>query len=304
MDENMNNGQNTDANQQMYQQNGQQMYGQTDMNQQMYQQNGQQMYGGQPYGQTGMNQQMYQQNGQQMYGGQPYGQTDMNQQMYQQNGQQMYGGQPYGQTGMNQQMYTNQQTPSGKSSKFDLDKIKDTINNNKNLVIMCGAALVALILIIVLARGFLGHGKQSPKGVAKAYTKAYAKDKPKDIYKLYDKKFIKETMKEYDYGKDDIMDEIEDEIDDFYDDLEYYEIGKVKKIKCDIEEVEKAKGKDLKDMKEYFDEYADLKISGLASVEMEWEIKGKDDDIDYKAYVYTYKRMGKWYLYNASQYKD
>lgn len=240
-----------------------------------------------------------------MYGGQVYGQPGANQQMYQQSGQQMYGGQVYGQPDANQQMYSNQQAPAGNASKsgFDIEEIKEKINNNKNLVIMCGAALVALILIIVLARGFFGHGKQSAKSVAKAYTKAYAKDKPKNVYKLYDKKYIKYVMEELDYDKDEIMDEIEDEIDDFYDELDYYDVGDVKRIKCDIKNVEKEKGDDLKEIKEYIEDYMDIKISGLATVKMDWEIKGKDDDIEYRAYVYAYKRMGKWYLYDASQYK-
>ncbi|MGN0395767.1 MAG: hypothetical protein ACI4EF_10405 [Coprococcus sp.] len=287
MDENMNNGQNFDANQQMYQQGGQ-MYGQPDANQQMYQQ------GGQMYGQPGANQQMYQQ------GGQMYGQPGANQQMYQQ------GGQMYGQPDANQQMYQQggqmnyNQQPSGGSKKPGFD-IMDMLKKNKNILILCGAALVALILIICICSSLFGHGKQSPKSVGKAYTQALAKNKPKKLYKLYDKKFIKYMKKEYNKDNDDIMDGMEDIIDGFLDDMDYYDVGDVKKIKCKVTDVEKEKGKDLKDVKEFFKDEYDIKISQCATVEMDWDIKGEDDDIEYEAEVYVYKRMGKWYLFSSGQ---
>ncbi len=307
MDENMNNGQNNQTNFQnggqmygqpnMYQQNGQQMYGQPDMSQQTYQQNGQQMYG-----QPDMSQQMYQQNGQQMYG-----QPDMSQQTYQQNGQQMYGQpdmsqQMYQQNG--QQMYQNQ-PQSGKSSKlkFDMAGLKNVIDNNKNLIIMGAVALVALILIISILRGFLGHGKQSPKSVAKAYTEAFEDNKPKKYYKLYDKKFIKYMEDELDQDKDDIMKSIERDIDDFYDEMDYSDVGKVKKIKCKITDVDKEKGKSFKEGKKKIKKEMGISISAAAEVEMDWEIKGSDKDIEYKASVSVYKRMGKWYLIYGMNYE-
>lgn len=267
MDNNMNDGSQMASNQQMDP--NQQMYGeqQTDPNQQMY--NGQ-MYGGQMYGgqQTDPNQQMY--NGQ-MYGG-----------------QQMYNGQ---QTDPNQQMYNGQPgAPAGEKKSINLGE-------HKTVILGVVVAVVALVLIVSLFRGLLGHGKQSPKAVAKAVAKAVENEKPKQIYKLYDKKYLDYMMDEYDYDKDDVLDEIEDEIDSFVEDAEdWYDVGKIKRIKVDIEDVDKEKGKSLDEAKESMKDEMDIRVSQVATVEMEWEVIGKDDDYTADAEVYVYKRMGKWYL--------
>lgn len=222
-------------------------------------------------------------------------QMDPNQQMYNQQmyDQQMYANQQmYGQQmDPNQQMY---EQPDGQAPAGE----KKTINlgDQKNLIIMVVAAVVALVLIVSIFRGVFGRGKQSPKAVAKAIATAYENEKPKKIYRLYDRKYLNYLEDEGGFDKDDVLDMIEDEIDDFYDTLKWYDVGKVKRIKVEIEDVDKAKGKGLREGKKYIKDEMDIRVSQIATVDFEWEVIGKDDDYDADGYAMVYKRMGKWYL--------
>ena len=236
---------------------------------------------------------------------QAYGQN-MQGQMNPQGGyQQGYGQNMQGQ--MNPQGgYQQAPMPSKPKKTIDVDvnKMKDFVLKNKMLMIICGAALLLLIICVCVLSSVLGHGKQSSKGVAKALTAAYEKNDANKIYKLYDKKLLKYMDVELDRDKDDIIDDTEDSLDYFIDRLDSEDVGDIKNIKYKIKRVKNASKKDLREMKEYFKDEYDINISKYAEVKLEWNIIGEDDDIDYIAYVYVYKRGGKWYLYNYSSYED
>ena len=92
--------------------------------------------------------------------------------------QQAYGGQQY--YDPNQQAYGGQygQQPQGnKPAGGGFDKVKNALMDNKKIVLIAAAAVVALILIFNIIGGIASHGKQSPKAVIKAYVNAVEKQR-------------------------------------------------------------------------------------------------------------------------------
>ena len=256
----------------------------------------QQAYGGQQYydpnQQAYGGQQYYDPNQQQAYGGQQY--YDPN--------QQAYGGQQY--YDPNQQAYGGQygQQPQGnKPAGSGFDKVKNAIMDNKKIVLIAAAAVVALILIFNIIGGIASHGKQSPKAVIKAYVNAVEKQSGKKMYKLIDKKIIKYIKDENDIDKEDMIDQLDDVMEYSGEALEN-QVGKVKSIKVKFKKVKKLKGSKLEDKKEDYEDDYDIKVSQVARVEATIKVKGKDDDVEEDITMYVYKRAGKWYLDFSSVY--
>ena len=255
----------------------------------------QQAYGGQQY---------YDPN-QQAYGGQQY--YDPNQQAYRGQqyydpNQQAYGGQQY--YDPNQQAYGGQygQQPQGnKPAGGGFDKVKNAIMDNKKIVLIAAAAVVALILIFNIIGGIASHGKQSPKAVIKAYVNAVEKQSGKKMYKLIDKKIIKYIKDENDIDKEDMIEQLDDVMEYSGEALEN-QVGKVKSIKVKFKKVKKLKGSKLEDKKEDYEDDYDIKVSQVARVEATIKVKGKDDDAEEDITMYVYKRAGKWYLDFSSVY--
>jgi hypothetical protein len=268
----------------------------------------QQAYGGQQYydpNQQAYGGQQYYDPNQQAYGGQQY--YDPNQQayggqQYYDPNQQAYGGQQY--YDPNQQAYGGQygQQPQGnKSAGSGFDKVKNAIMDNKKIVLIAAAAVVALILIFNIIGGIASHGKQSPKAVVKAYVNAVEKQSGKKMYKLIDKKIIKYIKDENDIDKEDMIEQLDDVMEYSGEALEN-QVGKVKSIKVKFKKVKKLKGSKLEDKKEDYEDDYDIKVSQVARVEATIKVKGKDDDAEEDITMYVYKRAGKWYLDFSSVY--
>ena len=249
----------------------------------------QQAYGGQQYydpNQQAYGGQQYYDPNQQAYGGQQY--YDPN--------QQTYGGQQY--YDPNQQAYGGQygQQPQGnKPAGSGFDKVKNAIMDNKKIVLIAAAAVVALILIFNIIGGIASHGKQSPKAVIKAYVNAVEKQSGKKMYKLIDKKIIKYIKDENDIDKEDMIEQLDDAMEYSGEALEN-QVGKVKSIKVKFKKIKKLKGSKLEDKKEDYEDDYDIKVSQVARVEATIKVKGKDDDVEEDITMYVYKRAGKWYL--------
>ncbi len=268
----------------------------------------QQAYGGQQYydpNQQAYGGQQYYDPNQQAYGGQQY--YDPNQQayggqQYYDPNQQAYGGQQY--YDPNQQAYGGQygQQPQGnKPAGSGFDKVKNVIMDNKKIVLIAAAAVVALILIFNIIGGIASHGKQSPKAVIKAYVNAVEKQSGKKMYKLIDKKIIKYIKDENDIDKEDMIEQLDDVMEYSGEALEN-QVGKVKSIKVKFKKVKKLKGSKLEDKKEDYEDDYDIKVSQVARVEATIKVKGKDDDAEEDITMYVYKRAGKWYLDFSSIY--
>ena len=268
----------------------------------------QQAYGGQQYydpNQQAYGGQQYYDPNQQAYGGQQY--YDPNQQayggqQYYDPNQQAYGGQQY--YDPNQQAYGGQygQQPQGnKPAGGGFDKVKNAIMDNKKIVLIAAAAVVALILIFNIIGGIASHGKQSPKAVIKAYVNAVEKQSGKKMYKLIDKKIIKYIKDENDIDKEDMIEQLDDVMEYSGEALEN-QVGKVKSIKVKFKKVKKLKGSKLEDKKEDYEDDYDIKVSQVARVEATIKVKGKDDDVEEDITMYVYKRAGKWYLDFSSIY--
>ena len=242
---------------------------------------------------------------QQAYGGQQY--YDPNQQayggqQYYDPNQQAYGGQQY--YDPNQQAYGGQygQQPQGnKPAGGGFDKVKNAIMDNKKIVLIAAAAVVALILIFNIIGGIASHGKQSPKAVIKAYVNAVEKQSGKKMYKLIDKKIIKYIKDENDIDKEDMIEQLDDVMEYSCEALEN-QVGKVKSIKVKFKKIKKLKGSKLEDKKEDYEDDYDIKVSQVARVEATIKVKGKDDDAEEDITMYVYKRAGKWYLDFSSVY--
>ena len=265
----------------------------------------QQAYGGQQYydpNQQAYGGQQYYDPNQQAYGGQQY--YDPNQQayggqQYYDPNQQTYGGQQY--YDPNQQAYGGQygQQPQGnKPAGSGFDKVKNAIMDNKKIVLIAAAAVVALILIFNIIGGIASHGKQSPKAVIKAYVNAVEKQSGKKMYKLIDKKIIKYIKDENDIDKEDMIEQLDDAMEYSGEALEN-QVGKVKSIKVKFKKI---KGSKLEDKKEDYEDDYDIKVSQVARVEATIKVKGKDDDVEEDITMYVYKRAGKWYLDFSSVY--
>ena len=268
----------------------------------------QQAYGGQQYydpNQQAYGGQQYYDPNQQAYGGQQY--YDPNQQayggqQYYDPNQQAYGGQQY--YDPNQQAYGGQygQQPQGnKPAGGGFDKVKNAIMDNKKIVLIAAAAVVALILIFNIIGGIASHGKQSPKAVIKAYVNAVEKQSGKKMYKLIDKKIIKYIKDENDIDKEDMIEQLDDAMEYSGEALEN-QVGKVKSIKVKFKKIKKLKGSKLEDKKEDYEDDYDIKVSQVARVEATIKVKGKDDDVEEDITMYVYKRAGKWYLDFSSVY--
>ena len=268
----------------------------------------QQAYGGQQYydpNQQAYGGQQYYDPNQQAYGGQQY--YDPNQQayggqQYYDPNQQAYGGQQY--YDPNQQAYGGQygQQPQGnKPAGGGFDKVKNAIMDNKKIVLIAAAAVVALILIFNIIGGIASHGKQSPKAVIKAYVNAVEKQSGKKMYKLIDKKIIKYIKDENDIDKEDMIEQLDDVMEYSGEALEN-QVGKVKSIKVKFKKIKKLKGSKLEDKKEDYEDDYDIKVSQVARVEATIKVKGKDDDVEEDITMYVYKRAGKWYLDFSSVY--
>ena len=268
----------------------------------------QQAYGGQQYydpNQQAYGGQQYYDPNQQAYGGQQY--YDPNQQayggqQYYDPNQQAYGGQQY--YDPNQQAYGGQygQQPQGnKPAGSGFDKVKNAIMDNKKIVLIAAAAVVALILIFNIIGGIASHGKQSPKAVIKAYVNAVEKQSGKKMYKLIDKKIIKYIKDENDIDKEDMIEQLDDVMEYSGEALEN-QVGKVKSIKVKFKKIKKLKGSKLEDKKEDYEDDYDIKVSQVARVEATIKVKGKDDDVEEDITMYVYKRAGKWYLDFSSVY--
>ena len=268
----------------------------------------QQAYGGQQYydpNQQAYGGQQYYDPNQQAYGGQQY--YDPNQQayggqQYYDPNQQAYGGQQY--YDPNQQAYGGQygQQPQGnKPAGSGFDKVKNAIMDNKKIVLIAAAAVVALILIFNIIGGIASHGKQSPKAVIKAYVNAVEKQSGKKMYKLIDKKIIKYIKDENDIDKEDMIEQLDDAMEYSGEALEN-QVGKVKSIKVKFKKIKKLKGSKLEDKKEDYEDDYDIKVSQVARVEATIKVKGKDDDVEEDITMYVYKRAGKWYLDFSSVY--
>ena len=173
--------------------------------------------------------------------------------------------------------------------------------DNKKIVLIAAAAVVALILIFNIIGGIASHGKQSPKAVIKAYVNAVEKQSGKKLYKLIDKKVLKYTKDEEDMDKDEMIDKLDQILEWSGESLEN-QVGKVKSIKVKFKKVKKLKGSKLEDKKEDYEDDYDIKVSQVARVEATIKVKGKDDDVEEDITMYVYKRAGKWYLDFSSIY--
>lgn len=155
------------------------------------------------------------------------------------------------------------------------------------LIAIAAAAVVVVILAIILFCG------RSPKAVAKKYVKAFFAGNEKSMSKLFHRKELNEMLDDADLDKDE-LDELFDLewLLDFYED--YY--GEDWEYSFKIKDIDDVSKRDLKELKEYYDDEFDLKVTAAKTVEVDIEIEGEEDDDEMEWEVTVIKIGGSWYL--------
>lgn len=189
-------------------------------------------------------------------------------------------------------------------------------NNMKKLIAIGGAAVVALVLLIVLCNLMFGS---SPKKAFKAYVTAQYTCDFKKV--LNNSIASKKAMKALDlYDKDDYEDEYED-LKDYYEDRkeDWKDDGIKYKVSIDIKDVEliKKKDREFKWAKEFMEDYYDCdadKIQQFAIVEAKVKAayyedgeRDKDYDMDRDRTQYLLVKIGgDWFMteYSRDDIKD
>lgn len=171
------------------------------------------------------------------------------------------------------------------------EKKKETASNNKNRTIgIIAVAVVALVFAVAV------FGGRSYKATVKQLVNASFVDADGgDFIKVFPKKVVKLLMEDDDYYDiDEFAEEVTEDLEAHLNRLnsQYGE----HKIKYKIVEAEKASKKALSEIKSYYKEEFDVKVSAAKNVEIELTIKydgGTDtDDLD----IYLIKIGRSWYL--------
>lgn len=153
-----------------------------------------------------------------------------------------------------------------------------TNKKKKNTII--AAAVVVLLVLIVL------FGGRSAKSTVNKFIKAVYKENAKTIVKLIPKAVLEEILD--DNGYDD--DEVDEYIDDLEDVLEY--VDKDWEGKFKIVEIDKLSSKRLKELKEDYDDYYDVKISDARDVEVQLIIDDEKEEVEFRVV-----KVGRsWYI--------
>lgn len=164
--------------------------------------------------------------------------------------------------------------------------------SSKTIGIIAVAAAAVLVLVIL----FAALGGRSDKAVVKQLINAVNTGKGKSIVALIPDKVIKEsdmTKKEMTEELDDSLEYIRDGLDDQYDKW---------KITYKITDTENITGKDLKRLKENYDDEYDVKVKAAKELEVKMTLKGDDETDTEKSTITVIKVGGSWYLDVGSMY--
>ena len=123
------------------------------------------------------------------------------------------------------------------------------------------AAVLAIVILIVGISFVVNH--TGVKGAANTYAKAYIKSKPAKMAKVLSVRYGEDTDEKEDEAEDMVIDE---------DTLEDY------KFSYEIKSTKNVSSKELKALKNYFDEEFDMKLKAAKIVKIKITAKDKEDD--------------------------
>lgn len=174
-----------------------------------------------------------------------------------------------------------------------IKKLKENPNFAKFVGI--GAAALALIIIIAILSSILGSGYKKPvKNLFKGLEDGDAKSLMKAMHEIQ----IDNMKDASDMTKKELEDELDDMLEEIHDLMED-EYGKKFKISYKIVDEDKLDKDDLKDLEDELEDDWDekkLKVTKAYELDIEYEIKGKDDDDAKEMSLTVAKVNGDWCL--------
>ena len=177
------------------------------------------------------------------------------------------------------------------------------VQNNKNLIpIIIGGAAAAVLLIVLIVSISLGGGGY--KKAINNYFDVMFRGKADKIEKLYPPEYLDWYEDEYNKELDDIKDDYEETREDA---LEYIEdeYGKNFKATYKITDKKELSDKKLKTIQDNLKEKYDIakkSVKKAYKLDLDVELKGKDDEDSDELTVYAVKIGGNWYLCDEDGY--
>ncbi len=177
------------------------------------------------------------------------------------------------------------------------------VQNNKNLIpIIIGGAAAAVLLIVLIVSISLGGGGY--KKAINNYFDVMFRGKADKIEKLCPPKYWDWYEDEYNEELDDIKDEYKDNWEDMLEKFED-EYGKNFKATYKITDKKELSDKKLKTIQDNLKERYDIakkSVKKAYKLDLDVELKGKDDEDSNELTVYAVKIGGNWYLCNEDGY--
>ena len=172
---------------------------------------------------------------------------------------------------------------------------------NKNLLpIIIGGAAAAVILIVIIVSVALG-GNGYKKAIDN-YFDVMFKGKADKIEKLCPSEYWDWYEEEYDKDLADIKDDYKDNWDDLLEDFED-EFGKNFKATYKVTDKKELSDKKLKTIQDNLKESYDIakkSVKKAYKLDLDVELKGKDDEDSEEITVYAVKIGGSWYICNEN----
>ena len=176
------------------------------------------------------------------------------------------------------------------------------VQNNKNLIpIIIGGAAAAVLLIVLIVSISLGGGY---KKAINNYFDVMFRGKADKIEKLCPPKYWDWYEDEYNEELDDIKDEYKDNWEDMLEKFED-EYGNNFKATYKITDKKELSDKKLKTIQDNLKERYDIakkSVKKAYKLDLDVELKGKDDEDSNELTVYAVKIGGNWYLCNEDGY--
>lgn len=177
------------------------------------------------------------------------------------------------------------------------------VQKNKNLIpiIIGGAAAAVILIIIIVSVALSGSGY---KKAVDNYFDVIFRGKADKIEKLYPPEYLDWYEDMYDKELDDIKDDYEETREDA---LEYFEdeYGKNFKATYKITDKKELSDKKLKNIQDNLKDRYDIakkSVKKAYKLDLDVELKGKDDEDSNELTVYAVKIGGNWYLCDEDGY--
>lgn len=164
---------------------------------------------------------------------------------------------------------------------------------DRKVGIIVAVVIIAVALIVI----FTLFGGRGYKSTVKKYFDASMNADAKAIINLIPEEVMKKALEDEGYDKDEMnlfIEEWEKELEKAMDKIDD-SVGEGWKMNYEITDTEDITGKDLKEIKEDYEDY-DIEISEAKKVEVEVTVKVKDKENSKTAKLYLIKVGRIWYL--------